>query len=49
MGAVAIDINMGCPVPRPSSTTMAFRFDGDPDYAAEVTAMAVESSELPVR
>jgi tRNA-dihydrouridine synthase len=48
-GAVAIDINMGCPVKRALSHNYGVALMGDPDYAAEVTAMAVRhAGNLPV-
>lgn len=48
-GASAIDINMGCPVKRALSHNYGVALMGDPDYAAEVTAMAVRhAGGLPV-
>jgi tRNA-dihydrouridine synthase B len=48
-GARAIDINMGCPVKRALRHNYGVALLGDPDYAAEVTAMAVKhSGGLPV-
>ncbi len=47
-GAVAIDINMGCPVNRALKHNYGVALMGDPKYAAEVTSMAVRNSALPV-
>jgi tRNA-dihydrouridine synthase B len=48
-GAVAIDINMGCPARRALSHNYGVALMGDPSYAAEITAMAVKhASGLPV-
>lgn len=47
-GAEAIDINMGCPVKKALKHNYGVSLMGDPSYAAEVTRMAVDSSDLPV-
>jgi tRNA-dihydrouridine synthase len=47
-GAVAIDINMGCPVKKALKHNYGVALMGDAKYAAEVVRMAVESSDLPV-
>src|SRR4051812_11512056 len=48
-GARAIDINMGCPVKRALQHNYGVALLGDPEYAAEVTAMAVRNAGgLPV-
>jgi len=48
-GARAIDINMGCSVKRALTHNYGVALMGDPDYAAEVTAMAVKyAGDLPV-
>ncbi len=47
-GAVGIDINMGCPVQKALRHNYGVALMGDPNYAAQVVAMAVQSSELPV-
>ncbi|MCM2276930.1 MAG: tRNA-dihydrouridine synthase family protein [Oligoflexia bacterium] len=48
-GARAIDINMGCPVKRALRHNYGVALMGDPDYAAEITAIAVKyAGELPV-
>lgn len=47
-GAIAIDINMGCPVKKALKHNYGVALMGDSEYAAEVVRMAVESSDLPV-
>lgn len=47
-GAVAIDINMGCPVKKALKHNYGVALMGDPKYAAEVVRMTVRSSDLPV-
>ena len=48
-GALAVDINMGCPVKRALRHNYGVALLGDPDYAAEVTAMAVKHARgLPI-
>jgi tRNA-dihydrouridine synthase len=41
-GARAIDINMGCPAKKALQHNYGVALMGDPDYAAEITAMAVK-------
>lgn len=43
-----IDINMGCPVQKALKHNYGVALMGDPQYAAEVVAMAAKSSSLPV-
>ncbi len=47
-GAEGIDINMGCSVRRALQHNYGVSLMGDPDYAAAVVRMAVDSSDLPV-
>jgi tRNA-dihydrouridine synthase B len=47
-GAEAIDINMGCPVQKALKHNYGVALMGDPDYAAEVVAMAKRSTSLPI-
>ena len=48
-GAVAIDINMGCPMKKALQHNYGVALMGDPDYAAEITALAVKyAGNLPV-
>jgi tRNA-dihydrouridine synthase len=47
-GARGIDINMGCPVKKALRHNYGVALMGDPKYAAEVVAMTVRSSNLPV-
>jgi tRNA-dihydrouridine synthase B len=47
-GAKGIDINMGCPVKKALRHNYGVALMGDPKYAAEVVAMTVRSSSLPV-
>lgn len=47
-GASGIDINMGCPVKKALRHNYGVALMGDPKYAAEVVAMTVRSSDLPV-
>jgi nifR3 family TIM-barrel protein len=47
-GAEAIDINMGCPVQKALKHNYGVALMGDPDYAAEVVAMTVRNSSVPV-
>jgi len=47
-GASGIDINMGCPVQKALKHNYGVALMGDASYAAQVTAMAVRSSTLPV-
>jgi tRNA-dihydrouridine synthase B len=44
-GAVAIDINMGCPVNKALKHNYGVALMGDPQYAREITAMAVRASK----
>ena len=47
-GAQAIDINMGCPVKKALQHNYGVALMGDVHYAAEVVAMAVRATSLPV-
>ncbi|MDZ4660717.1 MAG: tRNA-dihydrouridine synthase family protein [Pseudomonadota bacterium] len=47
-GATAIDINMGCPVKKALKHNFGVSLMGDAAYAAEVVAMTVRSTHLPV-
>ena len=48
-GARAIDINMGCPVKQALKHNYGVALMGDPDYAAEMVAIAVKyAGDLPV-
>ena len=47
-GAVAIDINMGCPVQKALKHNYGVALMGDPQYAAEVVRMTVSHSTVPV-
>ncbi len=47
-GAVAIDINMGCPVEKALKHNYGVALMGDAHYASEVVRMSVRSSGLPV-
>jgi tRNA-dihydrouridine synthase B len=47
-GAVATDINMGCPVRKALRHNYGVALMGDPDYAAQVVSMAVKASDSPV-
>lgn len=48
-GATAIDINMGCPMTRALKHNYGVALMGDPNYAAEITALAVRyAGHLPV-
>lgn len=47
-GAVAIDINMGCPVQKALRHNYGVALMGDPGYAADVVAMAVRNSSVPI-
>lgn len=47
-GASGIDINMGCPVARALRHNYGVALMGDPQYAADVVKMTVDSSDLPV-
>jgi tRNA-dihydrouridine synthase B len=48
-GALAIDINMGCPVKKALKHNYGVALMGDPDYAAEIVSFAVKHSKgLPV-
>jgi len=47
-GAEAIDINMGCPVQKALKHNYGVALMGDPHYAAEVVAMTVRHSSVPV-
>jgi tRNA-dihydrouridine synthase len=47
-GAEAIDINMGCPVQKALKHNYGVALMGDPNYAAEVVAMTVKNSSVPV-
>lgn len=47
-GAEAIDINMGCPVQKALKHNYGVALMGDPNYAAEVVAMTVRHSSVPV-
>ena len=49
LGAVGIDVNMGCPVKKALKYNYGVSLMGDPDYAAEVVSYAVKTPEkLPV-
>jgi tRNA-dihydrouridine synthase B len=47
-GAVAIDINMGCPVQKALRHNYGVALMGDPRYAADVVAMATKVARVPV-
>jgi len=47
-GAVAIDINMGCPVKKALRHNYGVALMGDPEYAAEVVRMTVRHAQVPV-
>jgi tRNA-dihydrouridine synthase len=47
-GAEGIDINMGCPVQKALKHNYGVALMGDPSYAAEVVAMTVRNSSVPV-
>lgn len=47
-GAVAIDINMGCPVQKALKHNYGVALMGDSVYAAEVVAMATKVAKVPV-
>lgn len=47
-GVKGIDINMGCPVAKALKHNYGVSLMGDPDYAAEVVAMTVRNTKLPV-
>lgn len=47
-GAVAIDINMGCPVKKALKHNYGVSLMGDAKYAAEVVRMTVRNTSLPV-
>ena len=47
-GAVGIDINMGCPVQKALKHNYGVALMGDANYAAEVVAMTVRNTSLPV-
>jgi tRNA-dihydrouridine synthase B len=47
-GAVAIDINMGCPVQKALRHNYGVALMGDSTYAAEVVAMATKVARVPV-
>jgi tRNA-dihydrouridine synthase len=47
-GAEGIDINMGCPVQKALKHNYGVALMGDADYAAEVVAMTVRHSSVPV-
>lgn len=47
-GAVAVDINMGCPVRKALKHNYGVALMGDPDYAAQVVEMAVKADAGPV-
>lgn len=47
-GAVAIDINMGCPVQKALKHNYGVALMGDIPYAAKVARMAVQASSVPV-
>ena len=47
-GAVAIDINMGCPVQKALKHNYGVALMGDAKYAAEVVRMSVRNTKLPV-
>lgn len=47
-GADGIDINMGCPVQKALKHNYGVALMGDVDYAAEVVAMTVRNTRLPV-
>jgi nifR3 family TIM-barrel protein len=48
LGADAIDINMGCPVPKVRKTGAGAALLGDPDRAVAVARAAVEGAGIPV-
>ncbi len=48
LGAVGVDINMGCPVKKALKHNYGVSLMGDPEYAAEVVGFAVKASKLPV-
>lgn len=49
MGAVGVDVNMGCPVKKALKYNYGVSLMGDPDYASQVVSFAVKSSKkLPV-
>ena len=47
-GAVAIDINMGCPVQKALKHNYGVALMGDAHYAAEVVRMSVRNSKVPI-
>ncbi len=47
-GAVAIDINMGCPVQKALKHNYGVALMGDAEYAATVVRMSVRNSQVPV-
>lgn len=47
-GAEGIDINMGCPVQKALKHNYGVALMGDANYAAEVVAMTVKSSSVPI-
>lgn len=47
-GVKGIDINMGCPVAKALKHNYGVSLMGDPKYAAEVVAMTVRNTKLPV-
>jgi tRNA-dihydrouridine synthase len=47
-GAVGVDINMGCPVKKALRHNYGVALMGDASYAAEVVAMTVRNTKLPV-
>ncbi len=47
-GAIAVDINMGCPVKKALRHNYGVALMGDPDYASEVVRMTVKHSRVPV-
>lgn len=47
-GAEGIDINMGCPVQKALRHNYGVALMGDPQYAAEVVAVTVKNTDLPV-
>ena len=47
-GAIAVDMNMGCPVKKALRHNYGVALMGDVDYAGRVTEMAVRAAQVPV-
>lgn len=47
-GAVAVDINMGCPVRKALKHNYGVALMGDSDYAADVVRMTVKHAKIPI-